>query len=320
MLGVPRLALPRRLLLLPAVLSSLLSACAARPPDARTAILESFREQGDFRRFENDPELRAASAPFDADRARLLANPAEFFRVPEHSDCKLAAATLYKVTGLDASYKALDLADADGEVSAEKMRYAVAGGRCDGGTASGALELRVAWTDVVVFPDRKGSSRVERAMRFRGTLGKTGFEGPLATFTRSGRMTTRVNVGGEIVEVVDDGPFDATYGITYSDVKSFMPRVLRGRAVSFRFDSTNSMHVASVTENLPDGRLKVTSWSGAHKTSENVVTNELIQDGWQVSYTQRIAGVNVPGSRTCMKLGRVAESSRCAAESASRME
>jgi hypothetical protein len=171
----------------------------------------------------------------------------------------------------------------------------------------------------MVFPERRGSSRVERAMRFHGTLGKSGFEGKLVTFAFTGRMQTHVKVGGEIVEVPDDSPFDATYSITYSDVKSFMPRVLNGRAVSFRFDRSNSMHATSVTESLPDMRLKVTTWSGSQKTSENIVTSELIQDGWQLSYAQRIAGVEIPGSRTCMKQGRAAPETQCG-EPTSRVE
>jgi hypothetical protein len=316
MLGFRRLSLPG---LVPAVVVSLSLGCATRTLEPRSQILESFREQGDFRRFENDPELHASSATFDRDRELLLANPSAFFGVGPESGCSVDSATLYKVTGLDASFNSLDLADSDGEVSAEKMKYSVEGGPCEGGVASGLLELRVQWADLMVFPERKGSSRVERAMRFRGTLGKSGFEGKLVTFAFTGRMQTHVKVAGEIVDVPDDSPFDATYSITYSDVKSFMPRVLNGRAVSFRFDRSNSMHATSVTESLPDMRLKVTTWSGSQKTSENIVTSELIQDGWQLSYAQRIAGVEIPGSRTCMKQGRAAPETQCG-EPTSRVE
>jgi hypothetical protein len=319
MLGSSRLSLFLRLLL-PSALCSLPVGCAATHQDARSAVLESFREQGDFRRFEDDRELHVASATFDRDRELLLANPHAFFRVGPESGCSLDNSTLYKVTGLDASFRSLDLADTEGEVSAEKMKYSVEGGRCEGGVASGLLDLRVEWTDLVVFPDRKGASRIERAMRFRGALGKSGFEGRLVTFAFTGKMQTRVKVAGEIVDVPDDSPFDATYSVTYSDMKSFMPRVLNGRAVSFRFDRSNSMHVASVTESLPDLRLKVTTWSGAEKASENIVTSELIQDGWQLSYAQRIAGIEIPGSRTCMKQGRAAPENACDGAATSRVE
>ena len=47
--------------------------------------------------------------------------------VGPEAGCSVDSATLYKVTGLDASFNSLDLADSDGEVSAEKCVLYVSG-------------------------------------------------------------------------------------------------------------------------------------------------------------------------------------------------
>ncbi len=293
-------------LLLTAV-GAITSACGG---SYASSLQQSYQDKGGFQEFAADPELHSLRTRFDADREKILADPKGFFALASASTCPLDDAKLNELNGMTMAEKQLEAADSPGHMRAEAVRHSVTGGTCEGGTLRGAVDIRIQWQSVIELPDMHGSSVTPRAMRLEGTMGESGFEGPVAVYSFTGKMVATLTAGNESTkgEAVD---FNGSYMAEYYDLKSFTPRVLAKRGLSFGFDGADTMHVTSLVEAMPDGRLKFSSWSGQERSAESILNQDLLPHGWQTTFAQKIGDLDIPETKTCARLGRAVKTNDC---------
>lgn len=224
----------------------------------------------------------------------VLASPASYFTVSPKTGCELSPAYLDALLLFTSSREAIAKAGVAAEVREEDLKYAIEGGTCvDDGEARGQVTLVVSWMRVVVVRDLPHvTNQTKSERRIVGKLGEHGFEGPTVTYMR----TAKVSELGDWV-----------YAMSYTNFASSIPvHVFASKAVSFGFDAKGLMHFSTLGEPLPDGRIKLTSWSGRRKESEQHMRPDGTLHGAVRTFPQRVGEVDVPGMDLCYVDGKIA--------------
>lgn len=294
-------------------------ACASimvgcRPPSTAAQVKEHFAQDGDFKRFDADPELASLTARFAADRPKLVAESERLF-TPNPGACQLSPGFIDRVLGLS---KGRADVMANGGITAreEKLVASAEGGTCEGGEARGPVTFVVSYV-LVVEGGALGavSSRTQQAYRFEGKIGENGFEGPVVRYSRSSKpkMSGKVGQGESVsLETPDNGVGEWTYGVWYAEMEGWaLAPTYKKRGMGWGFDSRLTMRITSLHEPQPDGRVKETVWSGERLTQTSLKKADGTLHGKTRVESKKVGTIDIPAMDMCYVDGKIVKTHDC---------
>ncbi len=288
----------------------LLGALGCSPPlheAVTTATQEMFAKDGTFKNVADDPILAPHQRRFELDRAAIVKSHAAFFAIPSPTSCALEPAFMDQLGQITRERE-------DPNNRFDDVAFGVQGGTCENGKALGDVTVVLRWKRTIRLPGVMAglTTSSNATMKLVGTLGPSGFTGPLAFYVRESKAENANEGQKSSLNHFGDAQGDFTFKASYVNLASYYPNeVHRERGVTFSFDSKDTAHMVAIIDPLPDGRHKVVVWSGSRKALEQSMKPNGKIHGWSRSPAQQINGITIPASDTCMLDGEVVKTNDC---------
>lgn len=276
----------------------------------KSGLDDLHARDGGYKRLDDDPILAVHQRRFESERENIAQNHEAFFAIPSPSTCAIDP-TLFEQLGLITVAR-----EENPSYRAEDLTSGVQGGTCEEGKPRGDVTVVLAWKRTARAPGGLDvTTSATKTLKLVGTMGPDGFSGPMAIYLRESKIETRV--GDHLMKSADStmsalGLGDYHFRVSYVTLESYYPKeVHRERGVTFGIVANDATHVIEVIDPLPDGRRRVTNWSGSRKAWEASFKPNGKQHGWQRTFPFTVSGVNVAQKDTCHIDGEIVRTLDC---------